>query len=238
MARSFSSTERVPDLLLELSRCQRRPLHSQELAIACFADELPVFLQTGHGEDPTSHFFVGRAEPEPVGFCQLHALFDHLLEDLLFDLELSQHLVREISAVRVGVGLQLQLVAVSEVIARDVSRPYPRHSANRRRFRPRRRSCSENRGCRKITKVSTTSARLHFSQFLWRRIRSSIVMRQSFSYHVTRRHQPRMVRTRDTVATVANCRRPLTHSQFRADNLGRAGCDRVRRCRVHSALNS
>ncbi len=100
----------TPHLALEVLDGNRRRLRRQNLAVALIADELPVLLEGRQPQDPLAQLRVAHLDAEPIGFGEHRFLVDHLTEDALLDAELPQHLIVQIAAVRLPVGLHLLVI--------------------------------------------------------------------------------------------------------------------------------
>jgi hypothetical protein len=122
----------VADGLLEGTGGQRGTLRAEQLLIPLLADEHAVLEERRGGEDALPHFFVARRHAEPLGFDERRLLVDHLLQNLLVDAELFQQLFTDITAVRVAVRLQLNIVRPPEIGGGDFAALDRGHRAPKR----------------------------------------------------------------------------------------------------------
>ena len=132
----------------------------------------PFSWKRGEVQDLGADFRVADAQAEAIGFGQHRLLVDQLLQHLAVDAELFQHLIRDIAALaaeHLHAAIELRgEVADGDRLALDLRDRLSGHARAGVHV--------EETGDVEHDEREHTRNRLHLSQLLWRRMRSSMVI--------------------------------------------------------------
>ena len=125
--------ERPSQVVLELRRRERRPLHLEDLLVERLSGKLSVLLKGRNLVNAPRDLGVGDGHAKPFGLSHRGPLVDQLLQDLPIDPHLLQELLVQAAAIGTLVVLQLSLIRPAEGGDGDRLAPHGREGLVRTR---------------------------------------------------------------------------------------------------------